>query len=88
MQTIVGILPLGGGKSAKIRVRGVYKENKIRFYREYEGLSQREVARRVRISSTEMSNIERGVKLPNVMTAIRIAKVLRVTVEALWEAEK
>jgi len=66
----------------------VYKENKIRFYREYEGLSQREVARRVRISSTEMSNIERGVKLPNVITAIRIAKVLRVTVEALWEAEK
>lgn len=35
-----------------------------------------------------MSNIERGVKLPNVITAIRIAKVLRVTVEALWEAEK
>jgi len=66
----------------------VYKENKIRFYREYEGLSQREVARRVRISSTEMSNIERGVKLPNVITAIRIAKVLKVTVEALWEAEK
>ncbi len=66
----------------------MYKENKIRFYREYEGLSQREVARRVRISSTEMSNIERGVKLPNVITAIRIAKVLRVTVEALWEAEK
>ena len=66
----------------------MYKENKIRFYREYEGLSQREVARRVRISSTEMSNIERGVKLPNVITAIRIAKVLRVTVEALWEADK
>lgn len=66
----------------------MYKENEIRFYREYEGLSQREVARRVRISSTEMSNIERGVKLPNVITAIRIAKVLRVTVEALWEAEK
>ena len=66
----------------------MYKENKIRFYREYEGLSQREVAQRVRISSTEMSNIERGVKLPNVITAIRIAKVLRVTVEALWEAEK
>lgn len=66
----------------------MYKENKIRFYREYEGLSQREVARRVQISSTEMSNIERGVKLPNVITAIRIAKVLRVTVEALWEAEK
>lgn len=66
----------------------MYKENKIRFYREYEGLSQREVARRVRISSTEMSNIERGVKLPNVITAIRIAKVLKVTVEALWEAEK
>ena len=66
----------------------MYKENKIRFYREYEGLSQREVARRVRISRTEMSNIERGVKLPNVITAIRIAKVLKVTVEALWEAEK
>lgn len=66
----------------------MYKENKIRFYREYEGLSQREVARRVQISSTEMSNIERGVKLPNVITAIRIAKVLKVTVEALWEAEK
>ena len=66
----------------------MYGGNKIRFYWEYEGLSQREVARRVQISSTEMSNIERGVKLPNVITAIRIAKVLKVTVEALWEAEK
>lgn len=60
-------------------------ENKIRYYREYEGISQREVARRVQISSTEMSNIERGTRLPNVITAIRIAKVLKVTVEELWE---
>lgn len=60
-------------------------ENKIRYYREYHAISQREVARRAKISSPEMSSIERGINLPNVITAIRIAKALEVTVEELWE---
>lgn len=60
-------------------------ENNIRYYREYHAISQREVARRAKISSAEMSAIERGINLPNVITAIRIAKALGVTVEKLWE---
>ena len=67
------------------RIGATVVENKIRYYREYHTISQREVARRAKISSPEMSAIERGINLPNVITAIRIAKALKVTVEELWE---
>ncbi len=60
-------------------------ENQIRYWRNYHGISQRELARRVGITSAAMSGIERGTHLPNVIIAIRIARALKVSVEQLWE---
>ncbi len=62
-------------------------ENNIKNWREYHGISQRELARKVGITSAAMSGIERGVHLPNVLLAIRIAKALGVSTEQLWEEE-
>lgn len=62
-------------------------ENNVRYWREYQGISQRELARKVGITSAAMSGIERGVHLPNVLLAIRIAKALGVSTEQLWEVE-
>ncbi|MDY3781355.1 MAG: helix-turn-helix transcriptional regulator [Candidatus Faecousia sp.] len=60
-------------------------ENNVRYWREYQGISQRELARIVGVTSGEISGIERGVYLPNVVTAILIARALGVPVEKLWE---
>lgn len=60
-------------------------ENNVRYWREYQGISQRELARIVGVTSGEISGIERGVHLPNVVTAILIARALGVPVEKLWE---
>ena len=57
---------------------------KINDLRSYYGITQREIARRVGISSTAMSAIERGEHVPKVTTALRIARELHTTVEELW----
>lgn len=63
----------------------VWVKNNIRYWREYYGISQRELARLVGVTSAAMSGIERGVHLPNVVVAILIARALQVPVEQLWE---
>ena len=60
-------------------------ENTVSYWREYQGISQRELARIVGVTSGEISGIERGVHLPNVVTAILITRALGVPVEKLWE---
>ena len=57
---------------------------RIKERREYFGLSQRELARRVGVGKTTISEIEGVDRLPNVETAIRIARALETTVEQLW----
>ena len=52
--------------------------------REYHGISQSELARRVGVGKTTVSEIERRDRLPNVMTAIRIAWAMKTTVEEIW----
>ena len=61
--------------------------NKVRQYREYHGVSQQWRARKAKCGRTTIYEIERGGRLPNVVTAIRIARALRTTVEKLWEDE-
>ena len=61
--------------------------NKVRQYREYHGVSQQWLARKAKCGRTTIYEIERGGRLPNVVTAIRIARALRTTVEKLWEDE-
>ena len=60
---------------------------RLRSRREYIGLSQRKLAALVNVGKTTISEIERGDRLPNVVTAIRIARVLETTVEDLWEED-
>lgn len=57
---------------------------KLKDLRDYHGISQRELARRIGVGKTTISEIERGDRLPNVLTAIRIARALETTVEEMW----
>lgn len=61
--------------------------NKVKQYREYHGVSQQWLARKAKCGRTTVYEIERGGRLPNVVTAIRIARALQTTVENLWEDE-
>lgn len=57
---------------------------KLKDLRDYHGISQRELARRIGVGKTTISEIERRDRLPNVLTAIRIARALETTVEEIW----
>lgn len=57
---------------------------KLKELRDYHGISQRELARRIGVGKTTISEIERGDRLPNVLTAIRIARALETTIEEIW----
>lgn len=61
---------------------------KLKELREYHGISQSELARRVGVGKTTVSEIERRDRLPNVMTAIRIARAMKTTVEEIWGDER
>lgn len=50
-------------------------------------LSQRQLAALVGVGKTIVGEIERGERLPNVVTAIRIAKALHTTAEELWSED-
>ena len=50
-------------------------------------LSQRQLAALVGVGKTTIGEIEREERLPNVVTAIRIAKALHTTVEELWSED-
>jgi len=63
-------------------------DNKIKKCREYYGLSQRELAKKVGISSSQMNYIEANLRIPNVYTGIRIARILNSTVEKLFGEEE
>ena len=49
--------------------------------------SQRQLAALEGVGKTPIGEIERGERLPNVVTAIRIAKALHTTVEELWSED-
>ena len=58
---------------------------KLRDRREYLGLTQRKLARMAGVGKTTITAVEGGDRLANVVTALRIAKALKTTVESLWE---
>jgi len=59
----------------------------LRSVRLRAGLTQAELARRVGISRTAYTNIEKGHKHPSLVTALRIARVLNEHVEDLFADE-
>jgi transcriptional regulator with XRE-family HTH domain len=65
------------------------KENRIKEYREKLGISQVELARRARIASTNLSNLERGRLAPWLRIRRKLARVLKTTPDELFpEARK
>lgn len=58
---------------------------RVGYLREYYGMTQRELAAAVDTGSSTICELERGDRLPNVLLAIKIARVLHTTVEHLWE---
>lgn len=58
--------------------------NKVEFFRNYYGLSQRQLAEKANISHAEMNFIEAEKRIPNVFIAQRIAKVLDISTDELF----
>lgn len=56
---------------------------RIQRCREERGMKQEELAERAGLSSSYMSAIERGVKIPRLETFVRIANALEVTSDML-----
>lgn len=56
---------------------------RIQRCREERGMKQEELAERTGLSSSYMSAIERGVKIPRLETFVRIANALEVTSDML-----
>ena len=63
-------------------------ENRIREFREKLGLTQVELARRARIASPNLSNLERGQLAPWPRIKRKLARVLKTTPEELFPSEQ
>lgn len=60
-------------------------EFNLKKLRERKGISQAELAQLVGVSQAAIAQFELGTSLPNVKTAVRLAKVLGTTCEELVE---
>lgn len=72
------------GKACGDKMDGTNK-CRVKYYRTYLGLSQRELARRADTAASTISEIETGDRLPNVVLAIKIARALGTAVAERWE---
>ncbi len=61
--------------------------NRVREVRSARGLTQASLAEAVGVSRQSINYIEQGTFAPSVILALRIARVLGTTVEALFMAE-
>jgi len=57
----------------------------LRRLREAKGLTQEGLGERAELDPTYISGIERGVRNPSVLSLVRVAKALKVTVADLCE---
>ena len=55
----------------------------LAHYREKNGITQEQLAEDVGISRTMIAHYEKGIKLPNIITGVMIAKRLGTTIETL-----
>ena len=62
--------------------------NPVRVWREYRGLSVTDLAQRAKVSSSQLSAIERGNTTGSIQTLRRIADVLEVTLDDLAPANQ
>ena len=68
---------------AAIVERMLKGERPVRIYREYRGLTQEALAKKVGISKPFLSQIENGARAPSLATARKRAKALSVDVDDL-----
>ena len=66
--------------------RETIRDNRLREWLEKRNMSQKQLAERLGEKRSAMSHWVNGRRNPDVFTAVRIAKVLRCRVGAIWEA--
>lgn len=59
--------------------------NKIRYFRENRGLNQKELANRIGVSNSRVSNWEQGINRPDADTLVLICNVLQVSADELLD---
>lgn len=59
--------------------------NKVRYYREKAGISQEKLAEYSGLHRTYIGSIERVEKNPSLLTALKIAKALKINISLLIE---
>lgn len=62
-------------------------KSNIREFRMKAVLSQRELAEKLELSRSYMSEIENGKKIPRLTLAYKISTILKVDVEVIWPNE-
>ncbi|GAB4316210.1 MAG: helix-turn-helix transcriptional regulator [Promethearchaeota archaeon] len=62
--------------------------NNLRALRERKGLTQQQLAELVGVTRETISIVERGRYNPSLPLAFKLARVLEVSVEDLWELEE
>lgn len=63
-------------------------ENKIRHYRELKKVSQETLAKKVGVSRQTIISMEKGSYNPSLHLALKLSKVLGITVEELFQLEE
>lgn len=61
--------------------------SRIRKYREMQGLSQMELAQRIKVSSARLSNWEQGIHRPNADIIAKICQVLDISPSELLDVQ-
>lgn len=59
--------------------------NKIKFFREKNKLSQKDISEKLGVKQNTISDWEREYRMPNLKKAIELAKILGTTVEELYK---
>lgn len=63
-------------------------ENKIKHYRELKKISQETIAKKVGVSRQTIISMEKGSYNPSLYLAMKLSKVLEVTIEELFQLEE
>lgn len=59
--------------------------NKIKFFREKNKLSQKDISEKLGVKQNTISDWEREYRMPSLKKAIELAKILNTTVEELYK---
>ena len=62
--------------------------NKVKEIREFNSLTQEQLAQKVNVSRQSIISIEKGHYIPTTLLTLKIANVLNVTTEELFKLDK